>query len=178
MSVQIKKNGVWEAVAGNATNTSGITESSALANLGTVANATQHDVNLAVDDVIASKVGSKRYVGDFTIAKNTQRIINFHSGGNVFMNLFFEGHNGASCGGVMLSGYNELTDGRVRGIYYIGSASEVIVDVTNYGVIIASPSVPLEVHYEITSTNKPSIETAQPITISSWSNWLYQVTNS
>lgn len=49
MSVQIKKNGVWEAVAGNATNTSGITESSALANIGTSANATQHDVNLAVD---------------------------------------------------------------------------------------------------------------------------------
>lgn len=52
MSVQIKKNGVWEAVAGNATNTSGITESSALANIGTSANATQHDVNVAVDSVI------------------------------------------------------------------------------------------------------------------------------
>lgn len=52
MSVQIKKNGVWEAVAGNATNTSGITESSALANLGTAANATQHAVNVAIDSVI------------------------------------------------------------------------------------------------------------------------------
>lgn len=53
MSVQIKKNGVWEAVAGNATNTSGITESSALANIGTSANATQHDVNVAVDDAFS-----------------------------------------------------------------------------------------------------------------------------
>ena len=52
MSVQIKKNGVWEAVAGNATNTSGITESSALANIGTAANATQHEVNVAIDNVI------------------------------------------------------------------------------------------------------------------------------
>lgn len=52
MSVQIKKNGVWEAVAGNATNTSGITESSALANIGTSANATQHAVNVAIDDAI------------------------------------------------------------------------------------------------------------------------------
>lgn len=52
MSVQIKKNGVWEAVAGNATNTSGITESSALANIGTSANATQHAVNVAVDEII------------------------------------------------------------------------------------------------------------------------------
>ena len=52
MSVQIKKNGVWEAVAGNATNTSGITESSALANIGTSANATQHAVNVAIDSVI------------------------------------------------------------------------------------------------------------------------------
>jgi len=54
MSVQIKKNGVWEAVAGNATNTSGITESSALANIGTAANATQHDVNVAIDSAIKS----------------------------------------------------------------------------------------------------------------------------
>lgn len=52
MSVQIKKNGVWEAVAGNATNTSGITESSALANIGTSANATQHAVNVAIDSKI------------------------------------------------------------------------------------------------------------------------------
>jgi hypothetical protein len=52
MSVQIKKNGVWEAVAGNATNTSGITESSALSNIGTSANATQHDVNVAMDGII------------------------------------------------------------------------------------------------------------------------------
>lgn len=51
MSVQIKKNGVWEAVAGNATNTSGITESSALANIGTAANATQHEVNVAIDSM-------------------------------------------------------------------------------------------------------------------------------
>jgi len=54
MSVQIKKNGVWEAVAGDATNTSGITESSALANIGTSANATQHEVNVAID----SKIGT------------------------------------------------------------------------------------------------------------------------
>lgn len=54
MSVQIKKNGVWEAVAGNATNTSGITESSALANIGTSANATQHEVNVAIDSAIES----------------------------------------------------------------------------------------------------------------------------
>lgn len=51
MSVQIKKNGVWEAVAGNATNTSGITESSALTNIGTSANATQHDINIAIDSL-------------------------------------------------------------------------------------------------------------------------------
>lgn len=54
MSVQVKKNGVWEAVAGNATNTSGITESSALSNIGTSAGATQHAVNSAVDFKIGS----------------------------------------------------------------------------------------------------------------------------
>ena len=56
MSVQIKKNGVWEAVAGNATNTSGITESSALSNIGTSANATQHDVNVAIDSALEGNV--------------------------------------------------------------------------------------------------------------------------
>lgn len=56
MSVQIKKNGVWEAVAGNATNTSGITESSALSNIGTSANATQHDINVAIDSALEGEL--------------------------------------------------------------------------------------------------------------------------
>ena len=69
MSVQIKKNGIWEAVAGNATNTSGITESSALANIGTAANATQHDVNIAINDnALLSKAdpvgGGQYFSGD------------------------------------------------------------------------------------------------------------------
>lgn len=69
MSVQIKKNGVWEAVAGNATNTSGITESSALANIGTAANATQHDINVAIDgNALLSKAdpveGGQTFNGD------------------------------------------------------------------------------------------------------------------
>ena len=61
MSVQIKKNGVWEAVAGNATNTSGITESSALTNIGTAANATQHDINVAIDSVIGDIQTTHQY---------------------------------------------------------------------------------------------------------------------
>lgn len=56
MSVQIKKNGVWETVSGNATNTSGITESSALPNIGTSAGATQHAVNVAVDSALEDSV--------------------------------------------------------------------------------------------------------------------------
>lgn len=54
MSVHIKKNGNWEVVAGNANNTTGVAELSALANLGTAANATQHDINVAIDSVIYS----------------------------------------------------------------------------------------------------------------------------
>lgn len=69
MSVQIKKNGVWEAVAGNATNTSGITESSALANLGTAANATQHDINVAINDAMSNVIPtiSEIDLGNITI---------------------------------------------------------------------------------------------------------------
>lgn len=69
MSVQVKKNGNWEAVAGNATNTSGITESSALSNIGTSANATQHDINVAIDsNALLSKAdpvgGGQTFSGD------------------------------------------------------------------------------------------------------------------
>lgn len=47
-----KTTGDLSLLAGWGANTSIITESSALANIGTSANATQHDVNVAIDSVI------------------------------------------------------------------------------------------------------------------------------